>query len=141
MPGAQNPLDESILITIRPLNNVDRNDNGFDDKLIPLINSEMMMAHQFGIGYDGFQITGSRETWRNWLGDNGSKLAAIIVWLGYKVLLQFDPPDNSTVLSSIQHEIDKKEWMLCSKSTLDGHVKEYVPEKASFYDDLLDDGE
>ena len=139
MPGSHNPLDESILITLRPLNNVDRNDPGFDDKLIPLINSQLMMAHQFGVGYDGFEITGSSETWRDWLGDNGSKLAAIKVWVGYSVLLLFDPPDNSTVLSSIQREIDKKEWMLCSKSTLDGYVKEYVPDKAAFYDELIGD--
>ena len=138
MPGVNDPLDESILINVRSMNNVDENDNGFDNKLIPLINSHIMMAHQFGVGYDGFRITGSRETWRDWLGGNGSKLEAIKAWLGYSVLLMFDPPENGSVLNSIKGQIDKMEWMLNSKSSLDGYVKEYVPEHAIYYERIAE---
>ena len=138
MPGANDPLDRSILIDVRPMNNVDENDNGFDNKLIPLINTYIMMAHQFGIGYDGFRMTGSQQTWRNWLGDNGDKLEAIKTWLGYSVLLMFNPPDNATHLSSIERQIAKKEWMLNSKSQLDGVVKDYVPSAVPYYEHMAE---
>lgn len=127
-------LDKPILVDVRVACNVDEEDDGFDKKLIPLINTQIMMAHQFGIGYDGFRITGLTETWRDWLGDAGEKLMAAQTWLGYQVLLLFDPPDNSTMLKSYQDQINKMEWMLCEKSCREGYVKTYVPEKAEFYD-------
>lgn len=134
MPGAIDPLDSSILVDVRPANDVDENDNGFDTKLIPLINAQIMMAHQFGIGYDGFVVTGSQQTWRDWLGDNGSKLQAAKTWLSYSVKLLFNPPENATVLKMYRELIEKQEWMLCSKSEIDGYVFEYAPVQPSFDD-------
>lgn len=134
MPGAIDPLDSSILVDVRPANDVDENDNGFDTKLIPLINAQIMMAHQFGIGYDGFVVTGSQQTWRDWLGDNGSKLQAAKTWLSYSVKLLFNPPENATVLKMYRELIEKQEWMLCSKSEIDGYVFEYAPTQPSFDD-------
>lgn len=138
MPGAIDPLDRSILVDIRPMNNVDENDNGFDNKLIPLINGQIMMAHEFGIGYNGFRITGSQQKWRDWLGDNGDKLEAAKIWLGYSVLMLFNPPDNATLMQSIQNQITKYEWILCSKSQREGFVKDYVPSAASFYERIAE---
>ena len=129
-------MEESILKDVRVACNVEKDDSGFDDQLIPLINSQLMIAHEFGVGYDGFLVKGEGETWLELLGEDGSKLAAIKTWLGYSVLLLFDPPDNGTVLKSYQDQILKMEWMLCNKSCLTGQVKEYVPEKVDFYDEL-----
>ena len=125
----------SILADVRAACNLERNDDSFDTQLIPLINSQIMMAHQFGIGPSGFVISGSEETWTDWLGWNAFDLAAVKTWLGFSVLLLFDPPDNGTVLKSYQDQISKMEWMLREKSEEKGYVKEYVPEKADFYDD------
>ena len=92
-------MDQSILQNVRSACNVDEDDDGFDQQLIPLINTQLMLAHQqLGVGPNGFTITGSDETWRDWLGEPGSKLAGIKTWVGYSVFLQFDPPDNGTVL-------------------------------------------
>lgn len=132
-------MDKSILADVKAACNVAEDDNGFDIQLIPLINSQLMIAHQFGVGYDGFKVTGPTETWRDLLGDNGEKLAAMKTWLGYSVLLLFDPPDNGTVLKSYQDQILKFEWMLYNKSELEKHVIEYVPEKADFYESLEED--
>lgn len=133
-----NAEQASILVDVRVACNVDENDNGFDLKLIPLINSQMMMAHQFGIGFNGFNIKGVSETWADWLGQGCDDLAAAKTWLGYTVLLLFDPPDNSTVLKSYQDQILKMEWMLCNKSCLNGYVKEYVPDRTPFYDRIAE---
>lgn len=126
-------LTDSILETVRSLCNVEEDDSGFDNQLIPLINGQIMMAHEFGIGYAGFIVHDERETWQDLLGPHADLLNAMQLWLGYSVLLLFDPPDNGTVLKSYQDQILKMEWMLCNKSCLEGAVVEYVPDKAKFY--------
>lgn len=128
MSEVQTGVENSILISVRPMCNVDEEDTGFDKQLIPLINSQMMVAHhQLGVGINGFNITGPNETWSDWLGEGEAKLAAAKTWLGYSVLLLFDPPDNGTVLKAIQETISKMEWMLVSKSQLEGHAGNIYP--------------
>lgn len=125
---ASGAVSHSILVSVRPMCNVDKDDVGFDEQLIPLINSQLMIAHhEMGIGQNGFNITGESEEWSDWLGEGESKLAAAKTWLGYSVLLLFDPPDNGTILKSIQDTIAKMEWMLASKSKLEGHSKTLYP--------------
>lgn len=126
--AANNLLDTSILRSVRPMCNVDREDNGFDDQLIPLINAQIMIAHhEIGIGINGFNITGETETWHDWLGEGESRLAAAKTWLGQSVLLQFDPPDNATMAKTLQECVDKAAWMLASKSKLEGHSRTIYP--------------
>ena len=128
MSEVQTGVENSILISVRPMCNVDEEDTGFDKQLIPLINTQMMIAHhQLGVGINGFNITGPNETWSDWLGEGEAKLAAAKTWLGYSVLLLFDPPDNGTVLKAIQETISKMEWMLVSNSQLEGHAKTVYP--------------
>ena len=132
-------LEEPILLTVRGLCNLESGDDSFDSQLIPLINSQLMVAHQFGVGQNGFLVTSEDETWQDLLGESGVNLIAIQSWLGFSVKLLFDPPDNASVLKSYQDQIQKFEWMLCSKSQSEGIVKQYVTEKqAEIYDDLYD---
>lgn len=137
MGATSTVLDRSILMDVRPLCHVDENDTGFDEQLIPIINGQMMMAHQFGIGHNGFFITGTAETWRHWLGDNGDKLLAVKTWLGYTTRMLFDPPTGA-MKDVLQHQIDKFETMLCYKSEREGYIKEYVPEKAYYYESIAE---
>ena len=125
----------SILADVRSACNLEADDTSFDSQLIPLINSQMMMAHQFGVGYGGFTIDNVNASWEDWLGEAANDMAAIKTWLGFSVLLLFDPPDNGTLLKSYQDQIAKMEWMLREKTEEKGYVKQYVPEKASFYED------
>ena len=127
-------MDGSILADVRSACNLESTDTAFDKQLIPLINTQIMMAHQFGVGRSGFKITGLTETWGEWLGGMGNELLAIKTWLGYSVMLLFDPPDSSAVLKAYQEQILKMEWMLKEKSEEKGFVRRYVPEKADFYD-------
>lgn len=119
-------LTDSILVTVRALCNVEHDDQGFDKQLLPLINAQIMMAHEFGIGYSGFMVHDESETWKDLLGDHADLLNAVQTWLGYSVLLLFDPPDNGTILKSYQDQILKMEWMLCNKSCLEGYVDTYT---------------
>lgn len=125
----------SILEDVREACNLNRDDSSFDGQLIPLINTQLMMAHQFGVGYSGFTISDNTALWSGWLGSAESDLAAVKTWVGYQVLLLFDPPDNNSLLNSYKDQIEKFEWMLREKVEEKGYVKDYVPEKASFYED------
>lgn len=132
-------LDESILVGVRGLCNLEADDDSFDSQLIPLINAQLMVAHQFGVGHNGFFVTGVNETWKDLLGENGMLLGAMQSWLGYSVKLLFDPPDNGSVLKSYQDQIQKFEWFLNQKSQSEGTVKDYVTEvQAAVYDRLYD---
>lgn len=128
-------MNGSILADVKSACNLEKDDQAFDDQLLTLINGQLMMAHQFGIGPSGFVISDYSTTWSNWLGKAMNELAAAKTWLCYSVLLLFDPPDNSTVLKSYQDQVTKMEWMLKEKSEEKGFVKDYVPEKASFYEE------
>lgn len=120
--------DDSILISIRPMCNVDRNDPSFDEQLIPLINASMMIAHHnLGIGVNGFNITGTDETWEQWLGEAAPRLSAAKTWLGYKVFTIFDPPENGTVSQAYNNLIEEAAWTLCSKSRLEGYAETLYP--------------
>ena len=133
-------LSQSILADVRAMCNLELGDSSFDAQLIPLINGQLMMAHQFGVGKNGFIVTELKDTWRDFLGEDGSQLSAIAIWLGYSVKLLFDPPDNSSVLKSYQDQIAKIEWMLCSKAAVNGITKNYVTEEqGKVYDELYKD--
>ena len=121
-------ISESILLSVRPMCDVDKDDDGFDEKLIPLINAQIMIAHhEIGIGVNGFNITGTGEKWSDWLGSGETRLSAAKTWLGLSVLMQFDPPDNATMAKTLQESVDKAAWMLASKSKLEGHSKTIYP--------------
>ena len=126
-------MDGSILMDVRSACSLDSEDSGFDSQLIPLINTQIMMAHQFGIGPSGFYIDSTDQTWSQWLGEHGAELHAVKTWLGYSVLLMFDPPDSGSVLKAYQEQVQKIEWMLREKSEEKGFVATYVPEKADFH--------
>lgn len=138
MGQASDLLNRSILVDVRSMCNLEPNDGSFDNQLIPLINSQLMVAHQFGVGKN-MSIVGISDTWEDLLGVNGAKLAAMQSWLGYSVKLLFDPPDNSSVLKSYQDQIQKFEWFLNQKSQSEGTVLEYVtPKQAQIYGELYD---
>lgn len=125
-------LTNSILVTVRAMCNVEHDDQGFDKQLLPLINAQLMMAHEFGIGRDGFMVHDENETWQDLLGEHADLLNAVQTWLGYSVLLLFDPPDNGTILKSYQDQILKMEWMLCNKSCLEGYADDYSKPTTSY---------
>lgn len=128
-------MNRSILVDVRSMCNLEPDDDSFDNQLIPLINTQMMMAHQFGVGWESAYVQDEELTWADWVEVPGEQLRAIKTWVGYNVLLAFDPPDNGTVLKAYQDMLAKIEWMLREKTEEKGYVKLFVPEKADFYED------
>lgn len=98
---------ESILSSIKKLNNVAADYTAFDNDFIMYINSALSDLHQVGIGpVDGFQIEGVNDTWDDFIGEeprlNGAK-----IFVALKVNLLFDPPNNSFAIEMKEKQLDE----------------------------------
>lgn len=85
----------------------------FDGELIDDINAVLLDLRQFGIGpEDGFSITGSSETWADFLGENKEMQNSVPTLVALKVRLLFDPPASGAITETINKQIDRLEWRL-----------------------------
>jgi hypothetical protein len=61
---------DSILTSIKKLLGLESDYTHFDTDIIIFINSVLLSLNQFGVGpEDGFLVTGSNETWTDFIGD------------------------------------------------------------------------
>ena len=68
---------DSILYSIKQLLGIATEYRAFDEEIIMHVNSALMVLTQLGVGpKDGFEITGSNETWHDFLGDDTFVLSA-----------------------------------------------------------------
>lgn len=103
---------ESILTSIKKLIGMEAQYSAFDTDLIIHINSVFAILLQLGCGpTDGFKITGSDETWDEYVQDT-QKLEFVKTFMYLKCKLVFDPPGSSTVLKAYQDEIKELEWRI-----------------------------
>lgn len=105
-------MENSILLTIKSMLGLEKDYTPFDEELVWHINSAIMVAHQLGIGNYNFAITGSSETWQDWLGDSADRISAIQHYIYMQTKLSWDPPANSFVVSALQKQIDEMTWRL-----------------------------
>lgn len=105
-------MNESILDSIKKTIGLDIGSSDFDADLVMFINSAFFTLKQLGVGPpDGFMITGRDETWGQFV-DDESLLNGVKPYIQQKVRLQFDPPTNSFLESSIRENIKEYEWRL-----------------------------
>ena len=105
---------ESILTSIKKLLGIAEEYTHFDPDIIMHINGVLAILNQMGVGNDGFQITGSTETWDQFT-DDLSKISYVKSFVELKVKLLFDPPLNSSVIQSINELLKELEWRLYSE--------------------------
>jgi len=103
---------ESILTSIKGYLGIDAMATNFDTDLIMHINSALMSLQQLGVGSTtGFSIASENEVWADLLGDridlDGAKM-----YLGFKVRLSFDPPQNGFLVDAIKNQISELEFRL-----------------------------
>ena len=105
-------MEESILLSIKKLLGLDGDYQAFDEDVVVHINTALSILRQLGVGpKNGFKITGSNETWGDFLGDSDKlEMAKTFVYTRVKPI--FDPPSNSFVLSALKEESDELAWRL-----------------------------
>lgn len=104
-------MDDSILVTIKKLLGIAKNDKSFDTDIVIHINSILMVLAQEGVIREGFLITDDSEIWMDCLIDQ-TNLEAIKTLIYLRVRLLFDPPSNSFVINSMNEQIKEFEWRL-----------------------------
>ena len=107
-------MNDSILNTIKQMLGVTEEQTDFDLDIIIHINTVFNILHQLGVfdkANESFEIEGSKEKWSDYLSDI-SKFQMVKTFVYLKVKLLFDPPLNSTVISSYERMISELEFRL-----------------------------
>ena len=87
--------------------------DAFDHDIIVSINSAFATLHQLGIddrNGNPIHITNSDQTWSDFF--DTDRYGWIKDYVYMKVRLVFDPPSNSSVLNSMQSQIDEMVWRI-----------------------------
>lgn len=105
-------MDESILTSIKLALGLPEEYDAFDSQVIMHINSALAILTELGVGSsEGFKITGTEETWNDFLDD--PKLLELCKTNTYmRVRLMFDPPANSFVVTSMEKQLAEYEWRI-----------------------------
>lgn len=111
MQNNQIQTTDSILNSIKKYLGVDPEYTEFDDSIILAINTVLAALVQMGIGPQetGYAITGAANVWSEFIETN-KKLNMIITYVCMRVKLIFDPPQNSTLINSMNEQIREFEW-------------------------------
>lgn len=104
--------NNSILMSIKNLLNVEHNDPDFDTQIGMEINGVFMTLWQLGIGpKEGFAITEANTQWSDFSKDK-TLIETVKLYMYLKVRLIFDPPASSIVADQINSRINELEWRL-----------------------------
>ena len=104
--------NESILVSIKKLLGLPEEYQQFDTDVIMHINTVFMILNQLGVGPPkGFKISDKTTTWGDYLPE-GSDLEGVKSYLHLNVKLLFDPPQSSTLMDSINRQINMLEFRL-----------------------------
>lgn len=105
-------MEESIFESIKSLLGPDASYDVFDQDILIHINTAISVLTQLGVGpATGFMVTGSDETWRDFIGDD-KILQMVKTYIYMKVKMAFDPPANSSVLNAYNEACKEYEWRL-----------------------------
>ena len=104
--------NNSILMSVKNLLNVEYDDPAFDTQIGMAINGVFMTLHQIGIGPDeGFAITEANTTWSDFSNDT-TLIETVKMYVFMKVRMIFDPPASSIVADAFNSQINELEWRL-----------------------------
>ena len=107
-------MSESILTSIKKLLGIAPEYTHFDADIIMHINTALMILHQMGVGpSEPMMISDDATTWGDFFGSK-IDINAVKTWMGLKVRLVFDPPQNSAHINAINENIKELEWRLYS---------------------------
>lgn len=105
-------VTDSILLSVKKLNNVDPDYTAFDDDFIMWINGALSDLNQLGIGpADGFSIEGKGDYWDDFI-EEGPIRDRVKNYVALHVRLFFDPPATSFTQSMMNDQLTELGWRL-----------------------------
>lgn len=105
---------DSILTSIKKMLGIVEDYEHFDQDIIIHINSAFFNLKQLGVGPpEGYAITDKSNTWSEFIPtEDKLRFEAVKSYIYLKVKKIFDPPLNSSILESINTQINEYEWRL-----------------------------
>lgn len=105
-------MNESILDSTKKILGLGVDYTVFDHDIITHLNSALVMVGQLGIGpEDGFMVTGSTETWDDFLGGY-IMYNTVKSYVYLRVRILFDPPATSFHTKAIEDQLRELEWRI-----------------------------
>lgn len=99
--------NDSILMSVKKLLNVDPDDLAFDTDIKMMINGEFMTLYQLGIGPSGgFAISDVDTMWTDF-SDDATLLETVKQFIYMRVRMIFDPPASSVVADAFNSRINE----------------------------------
>lgn len=102
---------DSILTSIKKLLGPTEEQEHFDTDIIIHINTVFSVLNQLGVGKDGFSISDKTAVWSDFIEDE-TRFNDVKTYVYLRVKMLFDPPQNGTVIASIEKTISELEWRL-----------------------------
>lgn len=100
---------DSILDSIKKLLGITTDYDAFDQDIIMAINTSISILTQIGVtpNKDGFIITGSDETWEDYLENQNEILHLVKHFIYMKTRLLFDPPTSAILTEVMNKQLDE----------------------------------
>lgn len=103
---------DGILASIKERIGIAEDDNSFDTDIIDLINSAFADLNDIGVGPDdGFAIEDDTTDWIEF-SEDVRVLSSVKDFVYLTVKLTFDPPTQTSLLTSMENRLKKLEWRL-----------------------------
>ena len=102
----------SILTSVKSQLGISDSNNAFDLDLISMINSQLSILQQLGVGpSEGYFITSKTNTWAEFT-QNSAALNAVQSYVYLRVRLLFDPPKTGFVTTAFERQIEELTYRL-----------------------------
>ncbi len=109
--------DEVILTSIKKLLLIDETYTVFDEDIRLHINTIFSNLCQMGVGpLNGFVVLNGTETWADFGFNEPMEMQQIKTYVYLKVRLLFDPPQNASLLESINKQAAELEYRLYTRA-------------------------
>ena len=103
---------DSILASIKERIGIAEDDNSFDTDIVDLINSAFADLNDIGVGpSEGFSISNNNDLWDDF-SEDVRVLSSEKDFVYLTVKLTFDPPTQTSLLTSMENRLKKLEWRL-----------------------------
>ena len=103
---------DGILASIKERIGIAEDDTSFDTDIIDLINSAFADLNDIGVGPDdGFAIEDDTTDWIEF-SEDVRVLSSVKDFVYLTVKLTFDPPTQTSLLTSMENRLKKLEWRL-----------------------------
>lgn len=103
---------DSILASIKERIGIAEDDDSFDTDIIDLVNSAFADLNDIGVGpSDGFSISDRHANWDDF-SEDVRVLSSVKDFVYLTVKLTFDPPTQTSLLTSMENRLKKLEWRL-----------------------------